>query len=261
MHRVPWLAALLLLLSGCTGDAIIGGATPISPVDDDDATDDDDDATDDDDVTDDDDATDDDDDDDSAPDDDDATDDDDVVDPIDPEDESFVDKRFCLDWDTVVLNEPAGGELMLDIIGLTNFPLLLQPTGTDLEAGTIDMVLALASGPDCQQNLDIPASNLTDEGAGDYAPPWFSLGPLDLTLGGEIQLTATDVLVDGWFTAEASNIVEASLAGFLDVTPYAEYCEWPLTCFACPDVADHQCINLDAQDAEFFDSALGPLEL
>ena len=197
------------------------------------------------------------DDDDSAPDDDDSADDDDW---IDPESDVFVDKRYCLDWDTVVVNEPEGGDTLLAVVGMTQTPLLLQATSTDLEAGEITMILAISENPLCEQNLDLPTSDLTGDDVGRYAPPHFAIGPVDTFLGGDaFGLFGRELLIGGDFTAGGERIVNATLSGTLDVTSISDYCEWPLTCFPCAEAPDNFCIDLDVEQAEFYDSELGPL--
>ncbi len=252
---------LLALTSGCSelGDR---SSSDDDSFDDDDSanggTSDDDDATskpdDDDSVGD---------DDDSAGDDDDSAGDDDDSVSVDPG-LAFVQRSYCLNWDSVNFQSPPG---FVDILGgyginLADYPLLLSPTAVSILVEEILMVLAATQLGTCSQDTSLSTYNLTVSEAGRYVAPHFEVGPSDINVGTQLgTLNLYDTVFAGDFTGDAEQVVQGSITGQLDISAYSSFlCSSSLgwTCAPCPTGVG-TCVDLVATDAIWDHNNEGPL--
>ena len=253
-------ALLFVLLSGCNEPQGRAGGD-----DDDSARADDDSAT----LDDDDDSSGKPDDDDTSGDDDDASDDDDN-DHNDDDDDSaavdpglgFVNRSYCLEWDSMNFQSPAGLVGMLGALGvnLNDFPLLLSPTGVAIPVEEILMLLAAAAPGTCTQDPNLSTYNLTAAQAGHYLAPHFAVGPSDISITTPVAtLVLYNAVFEGDFTADSSQVIRGAITGRLDVSAYSGYCSalgW--TCTPCP-TGFGTCVDLITSDASWNDSGAGPL--
>jgi len=263
------LALLLTLNSGCNdlsgrlSDDNNSFDDDDSAGDDDDAAGDDDDAAGDDDDTagDDDDTTGD--DDDSAGDDDDSAGDDDDSASVDPG-LSFVQRTYCLNWDSVNFQSPPGLVATLGGFGvnLADYPLLLSPTAVSIPVQEILMVLAATQMGTCSQDTNLSTYNLTASEAGRYVAPHFEVGPSDINIGTQFgTLTLYNAVFQGDFTGDGEQVHQGSITGQLDITAYSGFLcgaasSW--TCAPCPSGVG-SCVDLVATDGVWDHNGEGPL--
>ena len=256
---------LLLLLAGLVGcgtrSGNLGGDDDDSAGivgDDDDST-----AADDDDTTGDDDDTVGDDDDTTGDDDDTVGDDDDSTGPPPTEPEGMVDRTYCLDWNSVTVNDPANIFGILQILGVSvqDYPLLLTPTAVDLTNGEIWMIVTGAEQGTCNQDMTVSTVDLTSTTPGAYSAPLFEVGPGDFsTMVDGFQMTIYDMEMTGQFSVDNTEIYDGTVTGQFLVPPdYASTACALLACVPCPGNASQSCLNFDAEDAVFTDTGAGPL--
>ena len=268
----PHLLVVVLLLALTSGCSDLGDRS----LNDDDAFDDDDSANgggagDDDDATgkpDDDDSVGDDDDsvgddDDSAGDDDDSAGDDDDSASVDPG-LSFVQRTYCLNWDSVNFQSPPGLVATLGGFGvnLADYPLLLSPTAVSIPVQEILMVLAATQMGTCSQDTNLSTYNLTASEAGRYVAPHFEVGPSDINIGTQFgTLTLYNAVFQGDFTGDGEQVHQGSITGQLDITAYSGFLcgaasSW--TCAPCPSGVG-SCVDLVATDGVWDHNGEGPL--
>ncbi len=204
------------------------------------------------------------DDDDSVADDDDsAGDDDDATGPPPTDPEGMVDKTYCLDWNSVNITDPPGIINILNILGITvtDYPLLLSPTGVDVANEEIWMLVTGAQQGTCNQDLTISTVDLTATTPGVYTPPLFQVGPATFsTLVDGFQLTIYDMELSGQFSVDTTQIYAGELIGEFLVPPdYASTACALLACIPCQADPQASCLNFVADSAVFNDTGAGPL--
>ena len=179
------------------------------------------------------------------------------------DDEDFVDVTYCLDWSTVNVAEPAGLLSLLQSlagIDITQYPVLLSANGVNTSTDSIWMLAAAAQMGTCNQDTAYPAVDLTSASPGDYVDPHWEVGPTTLTVpAAGFTITLFDAVLTGDYTATATQIVNGTIEGAMDVpTDYQFACGWMLSCYTCASGVG-QCIDFVANSAVYDDNGQGPL--
>ncbi len=196
------------------------------------------------------------DDDDSAPGDDDDSaegDDDDSAEPWD----EFLDRTYCLDWDSAHIASPPGITQLLELTNarMEDYSVLAMPTDVDHETGEIFFIGAPGRIGACAQDLAFPSVDMPDRvGAGLYVEPDFEVGTSFFRLPvTEPPLTIYEMSLTGGFTEDASAIRDSTLYGRLDITPWADLtCEFEgWFCYPCGAGLRRTCVDLLVQGAEW----------
>ncbi|HCP47917.1 MAG TPA: hypothetical protein DIU15_17895, partial [Deltaproteobacteria bacterium] len=168
----------------------------------------------------------------------------------------FLGLTYCLDWDTVTVEEPAAfGSLVLTYVG--DYALLLSPTGVSSSGNVISMLGAPAENGTCAQDMTLN----TVSASGIYVAPHFEVGPVDVDLQSAMgEMTVYGLTVEGDFTGDASQIENSVLEGVVDITDYGFLlCSGtPSPCFPCPS-GTGQCVDFRAVEGQWNDSGAGAL--
>ena len=200
------------------------------------------------------------DDDDSVLDDDDTSGDDDSA--ADPG-IAFVHAVYCLDWNTVTFQSPPNlvGILGSFDVSLTDYPLLMSPTGVSIPVHEILMVMAGTIVSTCNQDTSLSTYDLTPTQAGSYTSPHFSVGPSDVNLTTPLgDLALYETVFEGDFTGDATQVVNGTINGLLDVSAYSAFLCNNWNCLPCP-VGGGDCVDLLADGAVWTDNGQGPLTI
>ncbi len=174
---------------------------------------------------------------------------------------AVVGVTYNLDLASAEITEPPGvGQVLAPY--LSDVIVLFSPTALDEGAGSIEVLGALGddSSGTLMQDMCSPSLPLTEAVPGEFANPYFQVGPalFESEIQG-INIIIDDLLIGGDFTSDGSAVEEAVFAGQLDSRNFAgllgddidAICELLTTlgiaCEACPSDGELYCLSVRAE--------------
>ncbi|GEM_PF-2630209 len=180
-------------------------------------------------------------------------DDDDSAEPTD----DFLDRTYCLDWDSAHIAAPPGITQLLELTGaaMEDYSVLAMPTDVDFDTGEIFFLGAPGNIGSCTQDTAFPSVDMPDGGgAGVYVEPDFEVATSFFRLPvTDPPLTIYEFRLTGSFTEDSTGILDSTLYGRLDVTPWSELtCEFDgWFCYPCGAGLRRTCVDLLVQGADW----------